>query len=116
MSVSKQYHADEHMLLIKIIGDFDARLVDEFNAAYQGIEHEIEVVLLDLNDTSYVDSSALGILIALREHAQQQGWRVVIKNMDDVVQEIFRVLNFHHLFPPEHDPQTGDIFWCFRPK
>lgn len=116
MSISKQYHEADHTLLIKIIGDFDARLVDEFKAAYQNSENDIEVILLDLNDTSYIDSSALGLLISLREDAQQQGWQVIVKNMDDVVQEIFRVLNFHRLFLPEHDPQTGDIFWRFQPE
>jgi anti-anti-sigma factor len=115
MSITKHYDDTTGVLSIKINGDFDSYLIDSFSSVYKEADEKTKIIEIDLNDSYYIDSSALGILIALREYAQEKKILIHIKNIDDVILDIFRVLNFHHLFKPEYDKESGETFWCFRP-
>jgi anti-anti-sigma factor len=53
---------------------------------------------VDLSGTDYLDSSALGMLLLLREHAGGEGSKIDIVNSSPDVKKILDVANFGKLF------------------
>ncbi len=83
---------------IAVAGKFDFQLYDEFRASYaetagSGVEY-----VVDLSDTDYLDSSALGMLLLLREHAGGEASRIEIRQASPEVRKILDVANFGKLF------------------
>lgn len=83
---------------IAVAGKFDFQLYDEFRASYadtagNGIEY-----VVDLAETDYLDSSALGMLLLLREHAGGESSSIEIKQATPEVRKILDVANFGKLF------------------
>lgn len=83
---------------IGIEGRFDFSLHKDFRAAYQehtGTNIRFDV---DLSRTEYLDSSSLGMLLLLREHAGGDNARVRLCNPSPEVEKILRIANFGELF------------------
>lgn len=107
------YDEKTQALTLVLHQDFDYALTKEFETAYQrAASHYI----LDMAKVTYLDSSALGLLLNLREFAFKQHAKVSIVNMNDVVLEIFRVLNFHKIFKPTYHSRQTRISWVASPK
>ncbi len=98
MSISSTISENGEIVTISVAGKFDFQLYDEFRSAYinskgVGIKH-----VVDLAGTDYLDSSALGMLLLLREHAGGEGSRIEIINSSADVRKILDVANFGKLF------------------
>jgi anti-anti-sigma factor len=87
----------ESCTVIKIKGRFDFSCHTSFREAYAKAPHGSEFVI-DMGETSYMDSAALGMLLLLREHVQQQGGRVSITNCSGQTYDVLQIANFHRLF------------------
>jgi HptB-dependent secretion and biofilm anti anti-sigma factor len=83
--------------IIKINGRFDFSCHSAFREAYSGSPTGTEFVV-DMAEASYMDSAALGMLLLLREHVQQQGGRVTITNCRGQTYDVLQIANFHRLF------------------
>src|SRR5580658_2855521 len=56
-------------------------------------------IVIDLGDLSYLDSSGLGALVALKASALRQGYCVLeLANMTPRVLDLLRITNLPHLF------------------
>ena len=100
MSITTQETPDGRIRIL-IDGRFDFSSHQAFSKAYKQYppgEHQYEV---DLSDANYLDSSAMGMLLQLREHSSKTKGSVVIKNPDAGVKEILRIANFDKLFQVE---------------
>jgi anti-anti-sigma factor len=84
-------------LTIAINGRFDFNCHQAFRRAYEGVEG-IEQYLIDLSKADYIDSSALGMLLLLRENVGAKGV-VKIVNATPAVRRILEIANFQRLFP-----------------
>ena len=98
MGVTTSVSGDGRKVSIAVSGKFDFQLYDEFRASYadtpgSGCEYDI-----DLSGTEYLDSSALGMLLLLREHAGGESSRITISRASDEVRKILDVANFGKLF------------------
>ena len=87
----------ENCRIIKISGRFDFSCHSSFREAYTGSPNGTEFVV-DMADASYMDSAALGMLLLLREHVQQQGGRVTITSCRGQIYDVLQIANFHRLF------------------
>lgn len=116
MSINTHFDEDNAVLTIAITGDFDNQIIQSFQATYKESTTTPHDIIIDLKETSYIDSTALGMLVALRDYADSINANVHIKNMNDVVLEIFRVLNFHKLFKPEYDDANYGVCWSYHPE
>lgn len=87
----------ENTTVIRIKGRFDFSCHTAFREAYAGAGADCEFVV-DMEEASYLDSAALGMLLLLREHAQQYGGKVVITNCRGQAYDVLQVANFHRLF------------------
>jgi len=84
-------------LTIKIKGRFDFSKHQEFRDAYERQPGRQDCVVVDLKDTTYLDSSALGMLLLLRDHAGETV-EVQVVNPSSDVRKILAISNFEKLF------------------
>ncbi len=97
MSITSNVSAN--VITITISGRFDFSCHKEFHDAYRNTpEGSKRVFVLDMSNTEYVDSSALGMMLLLREHAGSEQANVTIRGCSNDVKEILRVSNFDKLF------------------
>ncbi|MFB4393852.1 MULTISPECIES: STAS domain-containing protein [unclassified Pseudomonas] len=98
MAVETDFSRDERKLTIKVKGRFDFGKHQEFREAYERHYLKPASVVVDLKEATYLDSSALGMLLLLRDHAggDQSDIRVVHASPD--VRKILAISNFEKLF------------------
>lgn len=97
MSVTSERSEDGQQLTIKIRGRFDFAAHQEFRSAYEESPGFSRFVV-DLQGASYLDSSALGMLLLLRDHAGGERADVRLTNCNDDVLKILAISNFNKLF------------------
>jgi anti-anti-sigma factor len=85
-------------LTIKVDGRFDFSAHQEFRDAYEAISAGINSYVVDLGNTSYLDSSALGMLLLLRDHAGGDNSSIKIIKCNEDVRKILTISNFEQLF------------------
>ncbi len=100
MSINTMVNNSGATVTIAISGRFDFGLHKEFKSAYEGVVTSTCQVnfVVDLSETDYMDSSALGMLLLLREHAGGEKSEVKIVNCRPVIREILDIANFGKLF------------------
>jgi len=81
-------------------GRFDFSSHREFrNACDEALQTpEIKEIEADFRRVDYLDSSALGMLLLLREKAQNANLKVSLTNCTGLVQQVLDVANFQKLF------------------
>lgn len=95
MSVTSERSSDK--LTIKIKGRFDFSTHQDFRGAYER-ETDAKHYVVDLKETNYLDSSALGMLLLLRDHAGGERADVRLENCSADVIKILAISNFSKLF------------------
>ena len=98
MAILAQPSADGQELHISIQGRFDFGAHQEFRNAYERVEVTPKRYVVDLRDTTYLDSSALGMLLLLRDHAGGDHARISLVNCNPDVRKILSISNFEQLF------------------
>jgi len=98
MSVVTEVSADGHKLTISIKGRFDFAKHQEFRESYELLDKKPHSIVVDLKDSNYLDSSALGMLLLLRDHAGGDDSDVRLINSSSDVRKILAISNFDKLF------------------
>ena len=98
MAISTQLSADGQELTIAIQGLFDFGAHQEFRDAYERVEGTPKRYQVDLQGTTYLDSSALGMLLLLRDHAGGDHAQIRLLNCNGDVRKILAISNFEQLF------------------
>lgn len=85
---------------VKLSGRFDFNAHREFRAAYEPImaDAEIRTVTIDMAGVEYLDSSALGMLLMLRDKAAAANKTLKLCNVRGVVKQVLEIANFGKLF------------------
>lgn len=83
---------------IKIDGTFDFSVHKEFRASYEGSVKKGVPVVVDMREVEYIDSSALGMLLMLREYLGDDKANITLEVRSPDVRNILKVSNFHQLF------------------
>ena len=81
-------------------GRFDFSAHRAFKDAYEPLLQEKDHKTLDINlaEVTYMDSSALGMLLLLHERAQVDGKEIVLSRVNSTVLQILDIANFRKLF------------------
>lgn len=96
-SLQTSYSESDRRLEIAIQGRFDFNLHKPFREAYKNRPSDIEYVV-DLGRAEYMDSSALGMLLLLKEHAGGDSARVSLAGANEEIRKILAISNFDRLF------------------
>jgi anti-anti-sigma factor len=88
---------DGNTVTLNISGRFDFSLHKEFRDSYRDQPAGVKYVL-NMRNTEYMDSSALGMLLLLREHAGGDNSNITIEGCQDDIRKILTISNFSKLF------------------
>lgn len=97
MSITTSQSEDGKQVTIHVSGRFDFAAHQEFLRAYKQHQPGEKAFIVDLKDTDYMDSSAMGMLLQLREYGRKDQATELV-NGNDGVREILRIANFDRLF------------------
>jgi anti-anti-sigma factor len=97
MAISGSVSDGGNSVLIKINGRFDFNAHHDFRNVYRN-EKSDSTYTIDMTGTDYIDSSALGMLLLLREHAGNESAKITITGCNDDIKKIFAISNFEKLF------------------
>ena len=85
-------------LTISLGKNFDISVYNHFEQVYTQFFNQISQAIVDLNHTEFVDSSALGMLLLLKENLGNEVQTIKIINANEEVKQVFRTAQFHQLF------------------
>jgi anti-anti-sigma factor len=98
--MSFEIRSDKEISVIYLNGRFvfdshkDFRMVSD-----QALERSgTRVIQLDMGQVDYLDSSALGMLLMLKEKADNTSRTIQIKNLKGMARQIIEIANFHRVF------------------
>ncbi|MDP2144765.1 MAG: STAS domain-containing protein [Gallionella sp.] len=94
------FETDEKAGLISIHGRFDFNTHRHFRHAYELLidNRGLNDIEIELSGVNYIDSSALGMLMLLRERAGKANKTVSLVTSAGVVEQVLNVANFDRIF------------------
>jgi len=98
MSIHRQFSNDGKQLIISIKGKFDFGMVQEFRQAYNHVGDDQPTVVIDLRETEYLDSSALGMLLNMRKSLGQSIKEIQLVNCRPEIRRILDISRFDKMF------------------
>lgn len=100
MASTVSHHIDGSKAALTIQGRFDFSIHRDFRANYETILATSGVCELDIDlaNVDYVDSSALGMLLLLREKSMARNIQMKLSNPQSSVRQVLEVANFGRLF------------------
>lgn len=101
MPVSHDISDDGKVVTIFVEERFDFSLHQVFRDAYSDAEMSNGTFVLDLHATTYMDSSALGMILLLKDYAEASGSKIIIKNANESVYKVLYIAQFNRLMDIE---------------
>jgi anti-anti-sigma factor len=99
MPVTSEISNDGATITIKVSGRFDFAVQNEFRDCYYNVgENKDASFVIDMANTNYMDSSALGMLLMMREYLGGNDASISITNCSSDIKNILTVANFQGLF------------------
>lgn len=85
---------------VKLSGRFDFNAHRDFRAAYEPVmaDNEVRSVTINMAGVDYLDSSALGMLLMLRDKAAAANKTLKLSNVRGAVKQVLEIANFGKLF------------------
>ncbi len=102
MSLNINYDIDVKTLTLILDGRFDFLALKEFQEYYDQIESKPEKYIIDLEKSTYIDSSVLGMLLSLKDGVNKDDkLAIILKKPSSVVKKILSVTKFDKVFTIE---------------
>jgi len=98
MGVEHKVSADGRELTISVAGRFDFTTKTAVKEAYSGLDLTQVQINIDLAECNYMDSSALGMLLLLREKAGGDQASIALKNCQTAAMELLKMSRCDELF------------------
>ena len=88
---------------IRLSGRFDFNTHREFRVAYESVMDlaGVSQVVVDLGGVDYLDSSALGMLLMLRDRGETTKRSVTLTGVKGSVKQVLDIANFSKIFRME---------------
>lgn len=98
MGISSHFDKAQSHLIITVDGRFDFSCHQSFRDVYENLPQVPQTIVIDLHNATYLDSSALGMLLLLRDHTGDANTQITLQNVSDDVRKILTISNFNQLF------------------
>ena len=91
---------DDGIAIIALAGRFDFSAARDFRTGYEAAleEPQLREIRIDLARVEYLDSSALGMLLLLKDRADPRNITMSLTNCRGIVKEILDVASFGAMF------------------
>ena len=99
MDISKSYNEKE--LTMSVGGRIDTITSQELDKEINDEFGNFDSLILDFADLEYISSAGLRVLISTQKKLKSEDIPFVIKNVNDVVNEIFRMSGFDKILKIE---------------
>lgn len=98
MAIISNLSNDGRELTITVQGRFDFSMLQNFRSTYEKIVPKPSKYVIDLKDSEYLDSSALGMLLALRDYAGGDNAVITVSNCNPDIKKILVITKLDELF------------------
>ena len=98
MTLTTSTSPDGQTFTIQIKGKFDFNLVQSFRNAYTEVNRDLSTVVVDLRETEYMDSSALGMLLNMQKSLNSKVGAIKIANCRPQIKKILQISRFDKKF------------------
>ena len=96
---------DQRAPRLVVAGELDLATAEELEAGLKELESGAPAVLvLDLRELEFMDSTGLRTIVGADARAREQGWRLTIVRGPDAVQRIFSVTKLDERLEIVDDP------------
>lgn len=90
---------NESRITAILSGEMDTAAAPEVEKALQPLyKPDGREILIDCTELEYIASSGLRILLSILKKAKASGSRVILKNVNDVIHEVFELTGFVKIF------------------
>ena len=99
MDITKEYNEKELTITVKdkidttTAPDFENEIMDEMG--------KFDSLIIDFTDLEYISSAGLRVLIATQKKLKPENIPMVIKNVNDTINEIFKMSGFDKILKIE---------------
>lgn len=95
-----QESLDGERHVVAVVGEIDLFTAPDLKAALSAaIESGHLRIVVDLTDTTFLDSTALGVLIGAVKRLRSRDGRLTIVNVDDNIAKTFEITGLDQIFP-----------------
>ena len=91
MTIEKNLNGTE--LTVAIVGRLDTTTAPQLEAEFKQSINRVEKLVLDFAALEYLSSAGLRVILAAQKVMNKQG-EMIIKNVNDTINEIFEVTGF----------------------
>ena len=91
MIIEKNLNGTE--LTVAIVGRLDTTTAPQLEAEFKQSINGVEKLVLDFAELEYLSSAGLRVILAAQKVMNKQG-EMIIKNVNDTINEIFEVTGF----------------------
>ncbi|MCC2615200.1 STAS domain-containing protein [Aestuariibacter halophilus] len=98
MSLETRYNDDQSHLTIFMDEKFDFGKVQDFRQSYGDLPASVKTITVDLANTEYMDSSALGMLLNMQKSLQGKVSNFAISHCRPQVAKILKISRFDKKF------------------
>lgn len=92
----------EDKIMVTLKGELDTAAATEVSEKLEPLySANGKDVVIDCTELEYISSSGLRILISILKGARNGGSRVVMKNLNDDIKDVFKLTGFINLFDME---------------
>lgn len=93
---------NENEVVVSLKGELDTVATNNMSEALSRvIGLASRRLVIDCQELEYVSSSGLRFFMQLKRGSEQHGGSVVVRNLNEDVEDIFRLSGFHHIFDME---------------
>jgi len=101
MTIAANYAEAEDTLTIVVKGRFDFSSLQAFRNTYENLKKKPAHFVIELAESDYLDSSALGMLLALRDYAGGDSADIRILHCNPDIRKILVITKLDELFKVE---------------
>jgi len=98
MNVDSVLSKDNKVLFIGVKGKFDFSMLNEFRAAYSNDAVKDLNIIVDMRNTSTIDSSALGMLLNMQRYLNKRDGEIEIINCNQDIKKVLNITRFDKKF------------------
>src|SRR4051812_24874362 len=90
---------------LRLHGELDLAGAERVRAAFRGAcSSECSLVLVDLSEVTFCDSSGIHALLFGRDCCERNGMELRVVGVAGIVRRVFEIANLHELFDVRDDP------------